>query len=537
MQDPTTPSKPPSSRPPSSLACVPCRRRHLKCDALMPTCTRCQSSNIECRYVRSRRGLRTKHENHHPQRFAEEMLTAEDFAEWLNATTLATDLEADPALLQGLDTPPVWDVPCLQESTTTWPAPEPLPTTAEIAYDPMVQLYYQNFHRSHPFLVPRKILHSSLRHQIPPYIPAIMRYIGAHYYPDARFKEEFRPAAHDVLLDSTPRDGFKVQGLLLLAILEHAHGQEETARLNMQTAIELALELGMNRSNFSRVNSQGSSVLAESWRRTYWELYVVDGLLAAMRDQSSFRLFSQKTDVQLPCAETLYNSAREITPTAGTLEDLNEKWSMAQDSSTFKYRIEAARNLGLVMEINRSLDINLEARVETVDAMLVSSLMQLPSSQNNSLDSSNLDEMLFQAEMIDYLAIIYLHHPRSSMRFASFQARTWCTRLRICNTNPAPTDLDLHSHKFLRAADQLSNLVTLPSAIKSRTPFFTCALAMCVIVHTAACLINSTPDKVDSLKARIQLSIGGLNMLGKSWPLAKMVRQQMVNMYQEVGLR
>jgi hypothetical protein len=139
-----------------------------------------------------------------------------------------------------------------------------------------------------------------------------MRYIGSHYYPDARFKEEFQPAAYTVLSDSTPRDGFKVQGLLLLAILEHAHGQEENAQLNMRVAIDLALELGMNRSSFACVSSKGSSVLAESWRRTFWELYVVEGLLAAMRDQTSFHLFSQKTDVRLPCVEELYNSASEV---------------------------------------------------------------------------------------------------------------------------------------------------------------------------------------------------------------------------------
>lgn len=139
-----------------------------------------------------------------------------------------------------------------------------------------------------------------------------MRYIGAHYYPEARFKEEFRPAAYTVLSDVTPRDGFKVQGLLLLAVIEHAHGQEENAYLKIQMAIDLALELGMNRTSFALVNSEGSSVLAESWRRTFWELYVVDGLLAAMRDQSSYRLFSHKADVRLPCAEELYNSASEV---------------------------------------------------------------------------------------------------------------------------------------------------------------------------------------------------------------------------------
>ncbi|KAB8223119.1 hypothetical protein BDV33DRAFT_189261 [Aspergillus novoparasiticus] len=407
MQDPTTPSKPPSSRQPSSLACVSCRRRHLKCDALLPACTRCQSTDSECRYVRSRRGLRTKPTNQSPQRFDEQMLTADDFATWLNATTLATDLEADPVLLHGLETPPVWDIPCLQEDTTTatWHEPEPVTTiTPEIAYDPMVQLYYQNFHRSHPFLIPRKVLHSALRHRIPPYITGIMRYIGAHYYPEVRFKEEFRPAAYTVLSDVTPRDGFKVQGLLLLAIIEHAHGQEENAHLKIQMAIDLALELGMNRASFALINSEGSSVLAESWRRTFWELYVVDGLLAAMRDQSSYHLFSHKADVRLPCAEELYNSASEITPNTRTLDDLKQSWSLDQCRSSFTYRIEAAQNLRLVMEVNRSLDIDLEARVETVDATLVSSLMQIPSSQDStSIDNSSIDEMLFQAEMITYL--------------------------------------------------------------------------------------------------------------------------------------
>ncbi|KAL5361566.1 hypothetical protein BJX96DRAFT_176350 [Aspergillus floccosus] len=124
------------------------------------------------------------------------------------------------------------------------------------------------------------------------------------------------------------------------------------------------------------------------------------------------------------------------------------------------------------------------------------------------------------------------------MRFASFHARTSCTRLRAAHdAPPAATELDLHSQKFLRAADLLSNLATLPSPIKGRTPFFTCALAMCVVVHTAGCLVLPATEKQESLKARIQLGIGGLHVLGKVWPLARAVRQQMVDMYQEMGLR
>lgn len=76
---------------PSSLACVPCRRRHLKCDARMPVCSRCLASNIDCGYVRSRRGLRG---NNAAQPVEEPLFgTDSSLADWLNATALPSDLD------------------------------------------------------------------------------------------------------------------------------------------------------------------------------------------------------------------------------------------------------------------------------------------------------------------------------------------------------------------------------------------------------------------------------------------------------------
>ena len=40
------------------LACGVCRERHLKCDGLMPSCSRCLDSRQKCFYVQSRRGHR-----------------------------------------------------------------------------------------------------------------------------------------------------------------------------------------------------------------------------------------------------------------------------------------------------------------------------------------------------------------------------------------------------------------------------------------------------------------------------------------------
>ncbi|RLL98693.1 hypothetical protein CFD26_107338 [Aspergillus turcosus] len=544
MQQDSASSKPP--RQLSSLACMTCRRRHLKCDAQMP-CSRCQASNTECRYIQSRRGLRTKNGDP-PQQLLDDNaslfsgIDPDTFSDWLSGTTLTSDLvDIGQALFQPqLDAPQTLDISGLPENALAWPELENT-VTPEVAYDPMIQLYYQTFHRSHPLLIPRKALHSPLSGKIPQYILSIMRFIGAHQHPDSSLKELFRQSAYSVLSDSTPRDGFKVQGMVLLAIVDHACGAEDSATRIMQAAVSLALELGMNKAAFAAEHSGGNPILEESWRRTYWELYVVDGYLAAMRDQSALQLFHTPADVRLPCDEELYNSGDAVILSNLTFKDLINKWNFDEErrfpSST--YRIQAVRLLGMVMELNRSLDIDLDARIETIDAALVTSLMQLPSSQRDAYGSpSSLDEMTFQAQMTSYLALIYLHHPRSNMRYASIHAHTSCTRLPTTRETTPPSDsLDLHSQKLLRAADLLCNLATLPSPVKYRTPFFTCALAMCVVVHTVACLFVPMPEKQESIKARIQLGVGALHVLGKSWPLAKTVRQRLIAMYQELGLR
>jgi len=43
-----------------SLACVPCRSRHVKCGAETPNCSRCLQDKKPCFYAKSRRGMRDK---------------------------------------------------------------------------------------------------------------------------------------------------------------------------------------------------------------------------------------------------------------------------------------------------------------------------------------------------------------------------------------------------------------------------------------------------------------------------------------------
>lgn len=141
-------------------------------------------------------------------------------------------------------------------------------------------------------------------------------------------------------------------------------------------------------------------------------------------------------------------------------------------------------------------------------------------------------------------AMIYLHHPRANLQCASSQSRISCSQVQ--KNSPlgddwygatTPTSLDLHSRKVIRAADSISNLITLPSPIRKRTPFFTCAIVISTIVHIASVLASrSDSDMKARLSAKIRLEIGALKNLGECWPLAKMTNDELMSFCRMVVL-
>jgi hypothetical protein len=127
-----------------------------------------------------------------------------------------------------------------------------------------------------------------------------------------------------------------------------------------------------------------------------------------------------------------------------------------------------------------------------------------------------------------------LHQPRSSVRSGGFQNFTSCAQLRAPQDEHSLSVFDLRSVKLFRAADMLSNLATLPSPIRRRSPFMICALAVCVLVHSGACITVRGTNEEEAMRVRVQLALGGLNMLGEVWPLAGSVKQQVLSIYKKM---
>ena len=168
-----------------------------------------------------------------------------------------------------------------------------------------LESFYRNFYAAHPFILPKEPL-IVLRQETPlePLLAA-MRWIGSLYIErdtsPSLFREAFR------LIDgNTVKDGFLVQARLLLAIGLDGNHRLEKARKLMAEARDISIQIGMNRQSFATANGQRSPIVEESWRRTWWELYVVDALMSGVHQTDIFTLYDVPSDVALPCEELQY---------------------------------------------------------------------------------------------------------------------------------------------------------------------------------------------------------------------------------------
>jgi hypothetical protein len=301
----TTPNRIAEAKTRVSLACVPCRSRHSRCDAIHPTCSQCHNTNRTCEYAKSRRN-RTKfaRSNLH-QDSSREQRRLEQRREEVQEVQLAPAVQFQGDL--DFDHEP-HTMPTVGRSSASISDASPGPKR----YSKMLNTYYASFHRAHPVVLPshamKQRLHNneqSIRHLLP-----TMRFIASLYEADPLNTSEDRPSIEDIVssIESPPSDGFTVQALLLVAIATHSNDDFVYARELLDKAIQSALAMGMNNQSFARDNGEGDPVLEESWRRTWWLLYMTDGIFSRIRHCWTFSLHGVRADVDLPCEEALYHA-------------------------------------------------------------------------------------------------------------------------------------------------------------------------------------------------------------------------------------
>jgi hypothetical protein len=245
----------------ASLACVQCRAQHLKCDSSILGCGRCKKKGIVCSYPKSCRGIRD---------FKRRRMLAES-----NLTKLIP--KSVTIILSG-----GWS----------------LKSNA-------IDLYFTHFHRGHPWLLPQdQIMH---RIQTEPFLTATISYIGS-LFSSSIPSDELRNNAYSYVYTVLPSTTYTIQGLLCLSIAAYGEEKFECFDNLLNMATKIALDLGMQHREFA--NEESDSIIRESYRRTYWALYIY-GALRIIRGKvidPGLDLFSVITTTELPCEEWEYQS-------------------------------------------------------------------------------------------------------------------------------------------------------------------------------------------------------------------------------------
>lgn len=320
-----------------SLACLPCRTRHVRCDAKKPRCNRCCEEDKECSYAKSRRGGLDRAAL--AARRNQAALTAAKTSGHLSPAgssdgagavcgltgdvmrrdasqplgVMGTGLvPQQPVIDPGLYTPPddAW-------SSSSVVLPSADLHSVDITRDAFIDVYYNCFHRYHPCAPPRRFLERYLQdpirqEELRPLV-YVMRFVGSIYLsahqPQLRSKcrelEELASAAVSQV-PSTSINFFMVQCHAIFSVCLYWRGNTASSRRHMDTAIQLALDLGMHHREFATDHGNGDAVLEECWRRTWWQVYIIDAYYSAIKRTADFPTFHVDATTDLPCEEEEY---------------------------------------------------------------------------------------------------------------------------------------------------------------------------------------------------------------------------------------
>lgn len=175
----------------------------------------------------------------------------------------------------------------------------------------LLGLYYKFFHAAHPCTLPRQSLTRRLfddELQLP---VEVIYYIGSLFAPDDQSggrQDRMESALGDFRRSARIPDPFDVQAVLLYSIAVYWRNEPSAGTALLEESASMAAALGMHRKEFARQNGQRDAVLKESWRRTWWQIFIADVHIAGSAHTFHFRTGGVDMTADLPCEEHEYEA-------------------------------------------------------------------------------------------------------------------------------------------------------------------------------------------------------------------------------------
>ncbi|KAL3485198.1 hypothetical protein BJX62DRAFT_247773 [Aspergillus germanicus] len=488
------------------VACLNCREKHLKCDGDQNGCARCMSLSQPCYFVPSRWGRKTR-----PDPLPSIQVDAKGVG--------------SPFAVPNVNMLSTFDIEEFAQSHLNLVTPS---AHQQHPNSHLISLYYSHFHESHPFLPP---MPAFLQTTPPRYLLEVIELIGSQYLP-SHISQDMTGLLMSSI-DEADLSVEKVQAYLLLSISSHGRQEPKNARLCITKAIHSCLELGLHRREFSDVICLEYPVRAESVRRTWWEVFVIDTILAAVQVDGSLQFkMNESPEVPLPCEQVEYADGR-VDWSQPTLGDL-EKELLPHDNGVFSslaYRIEATAVLRKSLLMTETPPSQYE--LDLLDASIAAWFHRIPTSKRSIIgNSGEVDQILFQAHMLMHCASIYLHYPKSYLlAFLPSARETFCSHLPDPTTSSV--NPQIHTAKVVNGAVGLSKLAMFPTSVINYSPFVACTLVLSSVIQLAVLSVDWLPAFGADCQF-LSLNIGVLNSMRDMWPIAGNSTQRIRELTKEV---
>lgn len=131
-----------------------------------------------------------------------------------------------------------------------------------------------------------------------------MQYIGSYYRDSVARPHNLHASIYN--FDGVV-DGFTVQSTLLMSLADSMCDETAEAAKLFAHALAQAQLIGMNKNIFADAEMETDAVLAESWRRTWWMLYVADANYCVSRGDYAMIMPGTEANVDLPCEDDDYS--------------------------------------------------------------------------------------------------------------------------------------------------------------------------------------------------------------------------------------
>ncbi|KAL5051660.1 hypothetical protein BDW71DRAFT_57441 [Aspergillus fruticulosus] len=518
----------------SSLACLPCRSRHAKCDGKRPSCGRCSEVGSQCSYARSRRGgLDRAALAERRKRMASGVYTEPANHPSLQsaATVRPEDRTPEPLQVDVCHESDVVDIDQGNSSTDPVPRAENTVRLGSIDHDPLIDSYYRNFHICHPFVLPRKHLATlyqdpARQHSLAALVAAL-RFMG-NIYSSREWSIPLKDNIETALSLLSPTDAIQVPCRILYSVALFWYDYKADAKSQMDRAAQLAIDLQMFRPGFAASQGADDQVERETWRRTWWMLYILDAYYAGTLGTMNFRVMEIDVTAELPCDESDYESGN--IPTPKTLQEFNNREFLPSNVhfSSFAYLIGAVQCAAAAISITPKVAAAEDSThlIQAVDCSLDGWRLLLPPERKHVMnENGEIDELMFQAHLLIHVSTIGLHRPLSALKFNAIENVSSCAREPQLDT-PTPDLVNVHTTRVLRSVEAQIRLLALPVRRFHHTPFTTCMVSEGTLALLSACSALFKGKDLSIARDQIRMTLGCLKVLGEVWPrTARNVRE------------